>query len=96
MGRMVLWRQEMFALLEELSPARIQKVVATLPERERSILRMRYGIGDNQRIITLDKISASFLRFDGKSRGVTRERIRQIEARAARMFRDKHRYIVSA
>jgi len=52
---------------------RIQKVLATLNEREEKILRMRFGIGEKHDH-TLDEVGQYF--------DVTRERIRQIEDKA--------------
>ena len=53
-------------------------VLAMLPEREAKVLRLRYGLDDGiQR--TLEQV--------GKEFGVTRERIRQIEAKAFRRIR---------
>jgi RNA polymerase nonessential primary-like sigma factor len=49
------------------------KVLGTLPERERQVVRMRFGIG-RESPMTLDQIGRQF--------GVTRERIRQLEKRA--------------
>ncbi len=53
----------------------IQELLATLSTREREILTMRYGINDD-RPCSLAEIGAKM--------GVTRERIRQIEAKALR------------
>jgi RNA polymerase primary sigma factor len=58
--------------------ARTRKVLATLTPREEKILRMRYGIGDKSEH-TLEQV--------GKEFSVTRERIRQIEAKALRKLR---------
>ena len=52
-----------------------RKVLAVLTAREEKVLRMRYGIGEKTDH-TLDEISRKF--------NLTRERIRQIEARALR------------
>jgi RNA polymerase primary sigma factor len=52
-----------------------RKVLALLTPREEKVLRMRFGIGE-KRDHTLDEISHDFK--------ITRERIRQIEARALR------------
>jgi RNA polymerase primary sigma factor len=55
--------------------------LATLPPREEQILRMRFGIG--QIDCTLEEV--------GKLFAVTRERIRQIEAKALRKLRQPGR-----
>jgi RNA polymerase primary sigma factor len=55
-----------------------RKVLATLTPREEQILRMRFGIGQ-QTDYTLEEV--------GKQFAVTRERIRQIEAKALRKLR---------
>ncbi len=53
-------------------------VLDTLTEREEKVLRMRFGIGERQDY-TLEEV--------GKVLGVTRERVRQIEAKALRRLR---------
>jgi RNA polymerase primary sigma factor len=58
-----------------------RKVLATLPPREEQILRMRFGIGQTD--CTLEEV--------GKLFAVTRERIRQIEAKALRKLRQTGR-----
>ncbi len=60
----------------------VEKVLATLTPREEKILRMRFGIGEKSDH-TLEEV--------GKVFGVTRERIRQIEAKALRKLRQPHR-----
>jgi RNA polymerase primary sigma factor len=55
-----------------------RKVLATLTPREERILRMRFGIGEKSEH-TLEEV--------GKDFSVTRERIRQIEAKALRKLR---------
>ncbi len=59
-----------------------QEVLAQLTEREQKVLRMRFGIGMNTDH-TLEEV--------GKQFGVTRERIRQIEAKALRKLRHPSR-----
>ena len=59
-----------------------RKVLATLTPREEQILRMRFGIGQNTDC-TLGEV--------GKLFAVTRERIRQIEAKALRKLRQTGR-----
>ena len=57
----------------------VRLLLSQLPERESTVLRLRYGIpGDRCR--TLDEIGAQL--------GVTRERIRQIQVRAERHLRE--------
>ncbi len=57
----------------------LQEALAELPPRETRILEMRYGLVDG-RTLTLNEV--------GKKMGVTRERIRQIEAQALRRLRN--------
>jgi RNA polymerase primary sigma factor len=57
-------------------------VLGTLSERERQVLAMRFGLEDG-RTRTLEEV--------GKAFGVTRERIRQIEAKALRKLRHPSR-----
>jgi RNA polymerase primary sigma factor len=59
-----------------------RKVLATLTPREEQILRMRFGIGQK---------ADSTLEEVGKQFAVTRERIRQIEAKALRKLRQTDR-----
>ena len=60
----------------------IKRVLASLKPREAKILRMRFGI-DEKREYTLEEV--------GKAFGITRERIRQIEAKALRKLKDSER-----
>ena len=60
----------------------MEGVLATLSPRERDVLRLRYGIDDG-RMKTLEEIGQIF--------DVTRERIRQIEAKALRKLRHPNR-----
>lgn len=59
----------------------VDAVLAQLTEREADILRKRYGIDDD--ILTLEEI--------GKIYGVTKDRIRQLEARGLRKLRHPSR-----
>ena len=56
----------------------MRKALKTLTERERTVICMRFGLFDG-REWTLEEVGESFL--------VTRERIRQIEAKALRKLR---------
>ena len=58
-----------------LSMEHLQKVLPILPEREREVLKLRFGIGDGVPR-TLEEVGKKFM--------VARERIRQIEAKALR------------
>lgn len=66
--------QASFMMLKE----QLAEVLDTLTERERKVLVLRFGIEDG-RARTLEEVGQSF--------GVTRERIRQIEAKALRKLR---------
>ncbi|MDP2949535.1 MAG: sigma-70 family RNA polymerase sigma factor, partial [Chloroflexota bacterium] len=66
----------------ELLKEQIEKVLDTLNPRERRVLQLRFGVGDG-RSRTLEEV--------GKEFGVTRERIRQIEAKALRKLRHPSR-----
>ena len=59
----------------EMLKDRIEEVLKTLTYREREILKLRYGIGDGY-TYTLEEV--------GKIFKVTRERVRQVEAKAIR------------
>jgi RNA polymerase primary sigma factor len=59
-----------------------RKVLSTLTPREEKVLRMRFGIGEKSDH-TLEEVGQDF--------DVTRERIRQIEAKALRKLRHPHR-----
>jgi RNA polymerase primary sigma factor len=56
----------------------IHAALGALPERERRVLSLRYGLEDGKRR-TLEEVGAAF--------GITRERTRQIEAEAMRRLR---------
>ncbi len=58
----------------------LNKALNTLPEREREVLKFRYGVGYD-RAHTLEEVGRQFR--------VTRERIRQIEAKALRKLRQQ-------
>ena len=60
----------------------LEEVLGTLTEREQKVLRLRFGLGDG-RARTLEEV--------GKEFNVTRERIRQIEAKALRKLRHPSR-----
>jgi RNA polymerase primary sigma factor len=60
----------------------LENVLNTLSPRERDVLRLRYGMDDG-RVKTLEEIGNVF--------SVTRERIRQIEAKALRKLRQPSR-----
>ena len=66
----------------ELLKEQLEDVLDTLTDREENVLRLRFGIDDG-RTRTLEEV--------GKVFGVTRERIRQIEAKALRKLRHPSR-----
>ncbi len=67
---------------QEMLRGRIQKVLKTLSYREREIIKLRYGLGDGYSY-TLEEVGHIFK--------VTRERIRQIEAKAVRKLQQPSR-----
>ncbi len=67
-----------FILLKE----QLEEVLETLTQREEKVLRLRFGLDDG-RARTLEEVGQEF--------GVTRERIRQIEAKALRKLRHPSR-----
>jgi RNA polymerase primary sigma factor len=67
-----------FTLLKE----QLEEVLETLTPREKKVLRLRFGLDDG-RARTLEEVGHEF--------GVTRERIRQIEAKALRKLRHPSR-----
>jgi RNA polymerase primary sigma factor len=70
--------QTAFTLLQE----QLSGVLATLPAREQEVLKMRFGLDDGYSL-TLEEVGLYF--------NVTRERIRQIEAKALRRLRHPKR-----
>lgn len=71
------------SLLERDLINQIRKLLAGLSPREEKILRLRFGIGEDGEC-TLEEIGRQF--------GLSRERIRQIEAKALERLRDPGRY----
>jgi RNA polymerase primary sigma factor len=65
----------------ELLKQHVNEILSTLSDREQKIVRMRFGL-DNGKSHTLEEVGAEF--------AVTRERIRQIEAKALNKLR-KHK-----
>lgn len=70
------------ATSRELLKENIEEVLASLSDREAKVLKMRFGLM-NEKPMTLEEV--------GKEFGVTRERIRQIEAKALRKLRHPSR-----
>ena len=70
--------QTAYTLLQE----QLREVLSTLPPREQEVLKMRFGLDDGYSL-TLEEVGLYF--------NVTRERIRQIEAKALRRLRHPRR-----
>ncbi len=70
------------AYIKESNGDVVNAVLDTLSDREANILRLRFGIG-GKKAMTLEEV--------GKKYGLTRERIRQIEAKALRKLRHPSR-----
>ena len=64
-------------MIKQELKSKISELLANLPEREKKILRMRFGFDGKTK--TLEEI--------GKKIGVSRERVRQIEKRAKEKLR---------
>ena len=56
----------------------IERALAALPERERQVIELRYGL-TGQEPLTLEEVGRAF--------GVTRERVRQIETNTLRKLK---------
>ena len=67
---------------QDVLKAQLLAVIETLTPREQKVIRLRYGLDDNH-ARTLEEV--------GKEFNVTRERIRQIEAKALRKLRHPNR-----
>ena len=67
---------------QDILKAQLLAVIETLTPREQKVIRLRYGLDDNHPR-TLEEV--------GKEFNVTRERIRQIEAKALRKLRNPNR-----
>jgi RNA polymerase primary sigma factor len=72
----------LYGFNQELLKSRLADVMQSLNHREREILRMRYGLTDGY-AYTLEEV--------GKIFSVTRERVRQIEAKAVRKLQQPYR-----
>ena len=66
---------------QDILKNQIREVLQSLPAREREVIELRHGMGDGIQY-TLEQI--------GNMMGVTRERVRQIEARALEKLRSHH------
>ena len=62
---------------------KLNEVLNDLSDRERRVIMLRYGLGEDGKTHTLEEV--------GKEFNVTRERIRQIEAKAIKKLRQPKR-----
>ncbi len=65
----------------ELTEKALHRAVDDLPDRERQILNLRYGLGESVEPKSLEEI--------GRMMGITRERVRQLEAEALRRLAER-------
>ncbi len=65
----------------ELTERALHRAVEDLPERERQILKLRYGLGGSAEPKSLEEI--------GRTLGITRERVRQLESQALRQLAER-------
>ena len=85
LGEIVPYEGEMSiedAATQQVLKERLEEVLQTLTVKEQRVLRLRFGLDDG-RVRTLEQVGQEF--------GVTRERIRQIEAKALRKLRHPSR-----
>lgn len=84
LGSFIVWEGDTpeEATMKNLLREDLENVLNTLSPRERDVVRMRYGFDDGK-MKTLEEIGSIF--------AVTRERIRQIEAKALRKLRHPNR-----
>jgi RNA polymerase primary sigma factor len=73
-----------YSAMKHLLREELEKVLGTLTDRERRVIRRRFGFDDGH-YYTLEEVGREF--------GVTRERIRQIEAKALRRLKSQKRSI---
>lgn len=66
------------SIIEEIGRAEVRQIVKVLDEREKQILRLRFGL-DGEEIHTLEEIGQTF--------NITRERVRQIEKKTLQKLR---------
>ena len=78
----VVFGKDTHLKIATLLKEQLSEVLNTLTEREQKVLRLRFGMNDG-RARTLEEV--------GKEFDVTRERIRQIEAKALRKLRHPSR-----
>lgn len=69
-------------VIEKLDKRQIMDIIATLSEREREILKLRYGL-DGYETQTLEEV--------GKTFSITRERVRQIEKRTLQKLKERYK-----
>ncbi|HHX78172.1 MAG TPA: RNA polymerase sigma factor RpoD [Acholeplasmataceae bacterium] len=69
-------------MLKDMTIRALDEILSTLTDREEKVLRLRYGLLDGK-TYTLEEVGREF--------GVTRERIRQIEAKAMRKLKHPSR-----
>ncbi|MBR8700711.1 RNA polymerase sigma factor SigA [Fusobacterium sp. DD29] len=68
-------------IIEEMGRNQVRELVNILDEREKQILKLRYGL-DGEEIHTLEEIGNAF--------NITRERVRQIEKKTLKKLRNKY------
>ena len=69
--------------IQELLTAAVQDALGELGDREREVVRLRFGLDDDGQARTLEEVGRTF--------GVTRERIRQIESKTLAKLRHPQR-----
>jgi RNA polymerase primary sigma factor len=73
---------------EMLRREAVRQAVATLPERHRAVIELRFGLADNEGPVSLEEI--------GRRLGITRERVRQLEKEALTRLADSKDLVYAA
>ena len=75
----VAYERERMTEVSELLPEEITRLLSPLDERGREVLKMRFGLAPYSEPHTTEEVGEAF--------GITRERVRQLEARALSKLR---------
>ncbi len=78
-------------VLDEQKSTIINEALKTLTPREKRVIEMRMGLGEYDREHTLEEVGHAVFNEMSKNTGVSKDRVRQIEAKALRKLRHPER-----